>query len=166
MLLTGQVDDAEDFLNANKEFFAYCDETGKFRNDIQKIRNVKDDVYENSRNYLKCFELLDDGLDLAPASVELMAFKIKYLLLLDDHEAAKNVDKQINKRCGQDINVFEAWNNYYDCLFDQCDFKLTEKSIKLGVIDDMLDKAAEFRINFKSGKILYIMKCRRFFFIL
>lgn len=93
---------------------------------------------------------MNKGLELAPASVELMIFKIKYLVISKKLEEAKDVDKTINKRYGKNLRVLDAFQNYYECNFDKCNM---ETKLNMRVVDDMMDKAAEFKINFEFGKI-------------
>lgn len=155
---TGQVEQAEYFIYQHKDIFDGNQVTAIFRNDIQQVRNVLDDVYENSRNYRKCLEILNKAFELAPACVGFMVFKVKYLVLLNKLEEAKEVDNEINKLCKKTLKVLDAFLNYYDsCNFEKCNFEMIGGILKVNVIDDMMEKAKEFKVNFKFGKILNLI---------
>lgn len=110
------------------------------------------DISEDPNNYQKCLELVNNGLDLAPTSLELMIHKIKYLVLMNELEGAKDIDKQVNTQSGRNLNVFNAFFNYYESNFDGCDFGMIGNNLNIKIADEMMEKTFEFKNSLELGK--------------
>ena len=110
------------------------------------------DISGNSTNYQKCLELVNNGLDLKPASLELMIHKIKYLVLMNELEGAKAIDKQVNMQCGRNLNVFNSFFNYYECNFDGCNLGMIGNNLNIKIVDEMMENSLEFKNSLKLGK--------------
>lgn len=116
------------------------------------------EISENQTNYQKCLELLNEGLELTPSSLELMINKIKYMVLMNDLEGAKVIDEQVNMQCGKILNVSNAFFNYYECNFDGCDFGMIGNNLNIKVVGEMMEKALELKSSLELGKSKWILK--------
>lgn len=116
------------------------------------LKQIFGDIDENQKNYQKCLELVNNGLHLVPANIELMVHKIKYLVLMNQLDEAEDVDEQINKQHGKILNVFDAFFNYYECNFDKCDFERIGNNLNIKIVEEMMIRTLEFKRSLIFGK--------------
>lgn len=148
----GQLEDAENVLDQHPEIFKNSE---KYKRDMQSIRNILDDVNENLTDFEYCLRIIDEGLKIAPHSLEFLSLKIKFLVLLKRLEEAKTVDQVIAKRCGKFLCVSETFNNYYNGYFERCNFETISKNMNVKFINEMKDKLYDVKINFELGNFYH-----------